>query len=429
MSDCSLKNRSEKQEVLSDNQQGMELIMDVTHLKTIDELKAFVEGSKRFVLKAKTIEDRYEIIEELVHRFDYWHLGRKEKHVLLRVLKILTSYKKSQLHHLIDSARERKLARKPYVRINTYRTYTGRDIALLEETDELHYRLSAAATHEIVRREYQRFGKKEYQNLSHISISHINNLRDSDTYKAKYLKHTQARLVPIGETTKPDPNGNPGSIRVDTVSQSDVYHINSVDEITQWEIVVCVPRISEYFLKGALTLLLSQYPFVVFNFHSDRGSEFINRVVAQLLNKLLIHQTKSRSRHVNDNALVEGKNGSVIRKNLGFFHVNQKLTDEFNDFFTNWFNPYLNYHRPCGYVTEIERDYKGREKKIYGQYTTPYEKLKEISKQKKKIFLKDGITFDSLDTIAYRESDNDFVSKMRNQQYQLFDANALLKSR
>ena len=49
-------------------------------------------------------------------------------------------------------------------------------------------------------------------------------------------------------------------------------------------------------------------------FHSDNGSEFVNRIVAQLLNKMLIRFTKSRPRHTNDNGLVESKNGSVVRK-------------------------------------------------------------------------------------------------------------------
>jgi hypothetical protein len=407
----------------------MDIFMDLKYLQNLEDLKAFVNGSRRFVLKAKTIEDKYELIEDLIHKFNYWSLGKKEKHILLMVLKIFTGYKKSQLHHLIDIAADDKLSRKPYHRINAHRIYTGKDIELLEETDELHYRLSAAATHEILRRECELFGKSQYQNLAHISISHINNLRDRDNYKAKYLHHTQARQIPIGDTAKPDPNGNPGSIRIDTVSQNDVFHINSIDEITQWEVVVCVPRISELFLLPALKLLLNQYPFIVFNFHSDRGSEFINKIVARLLNKLLIHQTKSRSRHCNDNALVEGKNGSIIRKNLGYFHINQSLISQFNDFFLKWFNPYLNFHRPCGFVTEIEVDFKGREKKIYGQYTTPYEKLKEVTENKNQDFLKPGISFGELDKMAYNVSDNDFVRQVRKHQNKLFDINQMLKSR
>jgi len=291
----------------------MNIYMDFKHIQTIDELSSFITGSKKLVIKAVTIEDKYEVIEELSHKFNYFRLGRRDKRAVLTALKMITGYKKSQLHRLIGITRIKKLARKPYIRINAHRTYTGYDIALLEETDELHYRLAAAATHEIMRRECEVFRHTQFKNLSHISLSHINNLRERDAYKAKYLKHTQANQVRIGETRKPEPNGKPGSIRIDTVHQRDVYHINSIDEITQWEIVVCVPQISELYLMPALELLLSQYPFQIFNFHSDRGSEFINHIVAKLLNKLLIHQTKSRSKHVNDNALVESKNGSILR--------------------------------------------------------------------------------------------------------------------
>lgn len=407
----------------------MEAYMDFKHLKTIENLYAFNEGSQRFIIKAKTIEDRYEIISDLVDRFAYHRLSKHDKQVVLKTLKLLTGYKKSQLHQLIELALKGTLSRKPYERLNIYHKYTGADIKLLEQTDELHFRLSAAATHEIMRREYTVFGHTEFKNSATISISHINNLRMTEMYKAKYLTHTQARQIPIGETTKPEPNGIPGSIRIDSVSQKNVYHINAVDEITQWEIVICVPQITEYYLKPALQSLLDQFPFVIFNFHSDRGSEFINKIVARLLNKLLIHQTKSRSRHCNDNALVEGKNGSVVRKNLGYFHINQSLVSKFNDFFIDWFNPYLNYHRPCGYVTEIKIDFKGREKKVYGEYTTPYEKLKELSKEKGINFLKKAQSFEKLDIIAYRESDNEFAEKMRKRQYELFDINSLLKSR
>lgn len=428
MSDCSLKNRSElKGRKICDNQY-MDVFMDIKRLESLDQLRSFVKGSQKFVIKAKTIEDRYEIIEKFVDKFDYPKLTRKQKHLVLITLKIFTGYKHSQLHQLIENCLAGNLSRKKYIRVNVHRTYTGHDIELLEKTDELHYRLSAAATHEIMRREYEIFKKEDFKNISHISFSHMNNLRDSEKYKAKYLHHTQARLVPIGETTKPETNGIPGSIRIDTVHQRDVYHINAVDEITQWEIVICVPQISERFLKPALELLLEQYPFVILNFHSDRGSEFINKIVAKLLNKLLINQTKSRSRHCNDNALVEGKNGSILRKNLGYFHINKGLTSKFNNFFTKWFNPYLNYHRPCGFVTEVIADFKGREKKVYGQYTTPYEKLKEISKEQHRDFLNPGTSFEALDKIAYNMSDNDFAGLMRKHQNELFDINNLLKS-
>src|ERR1019366_1810739 len=127
-----------------------------------------------------------------------------------------------------------------------------------------------------------------------------------------------------GERRCPDPQGQPGYLRVDTVHQGDapagqgVYHINAVDQVTQWEIVAATERISEAWLEPVLCAMIRQFPFRILGFHSDHGSEFINRIVARLLNKLLIEQTKSRPRHSNDNGLVETKNGAVIRKHMGY---------------------------------------------------------------------------------------------------------------
>ena len=64
-------------------------------------------------------------------------------------------------------------------------------------------------------------------------------------------------------------NGQPGYIRIDTVHQGDldkqkgVYHINVVDEETQFEVVCCDERISERYLIPALEQLRETFPFVV----------------------------------------------------------------------------------------------------------------------------------------------------------------------
>src|SRR3989344_3471890 len=163
---------------------------------------------------------------------------------------------------------------------------------------------------------------KQFQEFPH---SHSTNLRHSPIYKSGWINHTKARQIQIGITQKPENYGHPGSIRVDSVSQKDVYYINAVDEI------------------------IDQYPFKIFNFNSDRGGENINYQIASLLQKLLIKQTKSRSYHSNDNALCETKNGSVIRKNMGWEHIDQKFCDKINDYLKNYSNPYLNFHRPSSY--------------------------------------------------------------------------------
>jgi hypothetical protein len=86
-----------------------------------------------------------------------------------------------------------------------------------------------------------------------------------------------------------------------------LYHINLVDEVTQFQFIGSVERISERFLLPVLEGLIEAFPFVVQGFHSDNGS-YINQRVAALLEKLRIEQfTKSRARQSNDNALVESK--------------------------------------------------------------------------------------------------------------------------
>ena len=99
-----------------------------------------------------------------------------------------------------------------------------------------------------------------------------------------------------------------------------------MDCVTQYEGVASCERISEASLIPALDALLQNFPFVIKGFHSDNGSEYINAHVAKLLNKLLIEeQTKSRSRHSNDNAQAESKYGAIVRKHLGYSHIPQRL--------------------------------------------------------------------------------------------------------
>lgn len=64
--------------------------------------------------------------------------------------------------------------------------------------------------------------------------------------------------------------------------------------------------------------MLNQFPFGICGFHSDNGSEYINKQVADMLNRMLVKLTKSRPRHCGDNGLAESKNGAVIRKHLGY---------------------------------------------------------------------------------------------------------------
>ena len=398
----------------------MQINMSDSLINNVTQLKEFLKGSKRFDLSLEDslIEEKYLFIDKTVDRFSYHKLQKKDKRIVINYLRKITGYKKAQLKRLILRAVDGDLKRKSYKRIRPKRIYTSTDIKLLEKTDEFHLRMSEGATKEILRREFEVFHHSNYETISGISHAHITNLRHSPIYNSHWVNGTKSRIVPIGITMPPENYGRPGSIRVDAVHQRDVYHINSVDEITQWEVAVCVPQISEACMIPALRQMFAQYPFMLFNFHSDRGGENINYQVVALLEKERIKQTKSRSYHSNDNAQIESKNGSVIRKNMGWQHINQNLADYVNEYYKNFFNPYLNYHRPCGFPT-IEINDKGRKKRIYHSYLTPYDALKGITEGHK--YLKPQHSFEILDKIAYEYSDNEFAEIVRIEERKLFE--------
>ena len=104
---------------------------------------------------------------------------------------------------------------------------------------------------------------------------------------------------------------------------------------------------------------------------------------------------------------------------FGYFHIpateeNANLLNQFNQ---KWLNPYLNYHRPCGFAT-TKIDKKGKERKVYKTYMTPYEKLKSLPHAE--MYLKRHIFFEDLDKIAYAESDTEFGMKMKEEKEKMF---------
>src|SRR3954451_17313115 len=266
----------------------------------------------------------------------------------------VTGLSRAQVTRLLRCFVERREVKEKAYRRNRFASrYTQGDIELLAEVDEAHETLSGPATQKLLQRALHEFGDQRYERLASISAAHIYKLRKSRRYRHKRVRYEKTRpvQVAIGERRPPKPDGKPGYLRVDTVHQGDqdgvkgVYHINAVDEVTQWQVVGATAQISEAFLLPVLVSMMEQFPFVIRGFHSDNGSEFINRTVAGLLEKLRIEQTKSRPRRWNDNGLAEAKNGAVIRKHMGYGHIGSAHAEAINTFYETHLNPYLQFHR------------------------------------------------------------------------------------
>lgn len=406
---------------------GVMINMNDSKLDSPSAIKTFLVGADK-VEFAVSKEQRYEWIAGTLKRTGYYLLLKKEKSVIREYLSRGSGYSRAQLTRLIQQYKTQHWIGKKGSAKTTFPTrYTNEDILLLVKTDTLHQQLSGTATKKLFERAYHVYGDEAYVRLSTISVAHLYNLRKSTFYQRqrRHFTKTQYTAVDIGERRKPTPNGKPGYIRIDTVHQGDkdkikgVYHINAVDEVTQFQVVVSVERISENYLIPVLEQLLEAFPFKIINFHSDNGSEYVNRTVAQLLNKLNVAFTKSRARHSNDNALAETKNGSIVRKYLGYVHISQKWAPLINEFNQNYLVPYLNYHRPCHFA-EIIINAKGKEVKKYPykNMMTPYEKLRSL--ESGSTYLKNGISFETLDQFSMSCTDLQAAEKLRQAQRKLF---------
>jgi hypothetical protein len=403
----------------------MVIDMNETKLTTVGQIREFLAGTADICWTPEEDDQaRYAFIRDVLSRFDYRRLVRPDKGLIRVYLGRTSGYSRAQLARLIRQYLDcgRVVQRYAAPQAGFARTYTDADVRLLSETDALHCTLSGLATKKLMERAYCVFGETRYERLATISVAHLYNLRK----RSGYLRHrqvwtkTRPVAIAIGERRAPAPNNRPGYLRLDTVHQGDqdgvkgLYHINAVDCVTQYEGVATCERISEAFLIPVLAELLASFPFVIMGFHSDNGSEFINGPVVKLLNKLLIQeQTKSRSRHCNDNAQAESKNGSIVRKHLGYSHIPQRFAALVNTFDSEYLNPYVNFHRPCLFAETIT-DAKGRQRKRYPYklMMTPYEKFKSLPLAEQ--FLKPGITFLQLDALAAAMSDNE-AARLLNQ--------------
>ena len=235
--------------------------MNDSGLETIEQIRAFVASTEAIEFSMESTPERYAWIQGTLIRLRYVTLNKGNKGVVRSYLGKVTGYSRQQLTRLIGQyKRTGKLGHRRQPRHRFTAHYSAEDIVLIAQTDELHGTLSGPATKKIFEREYTLFGNLAYERLAGISVSHLYNLRKCIGYRRqrRHFTKTQASPVKIAERRKPNPEGQPGYLRVDTVHQGDldgrkgVYHINAVDEVTQYEIVASVERISEAYLLPVL---------------------------------------------------------------------------------------------------------------------------------------------------------------------------------
>ena len=413
--------------------QGMVIDMNEAQVRTLEQVRQVLAGTQALEFGgAEDDQGRYAWIESVLRRFDYRHLARGQRGPVLAYLQRLSGYSRAQVTRLVSRwAAGKRLAKQYRAPEHAFaRRYTGADVALLAEVDRAMNTLSGPATACVLRRQRDVFGDTRFERLGSISVGHLYNLRNSAPYRAQRVVLTKTgptKAVTIGVRKAPAPEGRPGFIRIDSVHQGDrdgakgVYHINAVDCVTQWEVVASVQAISEAYLLPVIEQMLAQFPFEILGFHADNGSEYVNFRVAEMLDKLRAEFTRSRPRHSNDNGLAETKNGAVVRKVFGYEHIPQRHAKRFNVFCLEFLNPFLNFHRPCLFATDVADPKKpGRIKRVYrpGDAMTPLDKLASLPTAE--TFLRQGVTLKELQLLARALTDLQAAEELNEARNDLF---------
>lgn len=402
--------------------------MDDTGTTGLDQIRSFLAGSGEVKFAGQGREEMYGWIETTLVRLQYASLDKPGKGLVRQYIGRMTGLSRAQATRLITVYRKTgRVKAVSYQRTKFASRYTAADIDLLAYVDKAHGNLSGPATRRILEREHKEYSQAVYQRLAGISVAQLYRLRNSAAYRQRNASYQPTRPTPIaiGERRKPQPQGAPGYLRIDTVHQGDqdgrkgLYHINAVDQVTQWEIVASTPQISELWLMPVLEAMLAQFPFVIRGFHSDNGSEFINYNVAHLLEKMLIEQTKSRAHHSGDNGLVESKNGAIIRKHIGFGHIGAQHAEAMDQFHRQHLNPYINFHRPCA-VPKVLTAANGKRRRVYLRWATPWELFQEIPKCEN--HLRTQVTLADLNRFAQQESDTEAALAMQRAKRKLFQS-------
>ncbi len=214
--------------------------MNLKELKNTQQLQTFLDGAQAIVFSVPgNKKARYDFILSTLKQFHYRALTKRQKGIVIRFLLQVTAYSRQQLTCLIHQYLKAGVVqqRVPHKPAGFKQKYTAADIALLAEMDERYDTPSGAVIKKLCERACTVFDKTDYENIATISVSHLYNLRGSSGYQKqrRSFDKTRSRQIAIGERRKPNAEGKPGYIRVDTVHQGDqdsIFQLRNESEMS-----------------------------------------------------------------------------------------------------------------------------------------------------------------------------------------------------
>jgi hypothetical protein len=176
-------------------------------------------------------------------------------------------------------------------------------------------------------------------------------------------------------------DAKPGFLEIDLVAHTVestegeyLATLNCVDISTAWSECMIPRNRSEHAVREALEEIGQRLPMPLLGIDSDNGAEFINNHLKRYCDREHITFTRSRPYKKNDQAHVEGKNWTVVRRFLGYGRYEGDVARiEINALYQD-IRLYVNFFQP---VMKLESKTRidGKVKKVYDTAKTPYQRV------------------------------------------------------
>ena len=148
------------------------------------QIRAFLQANQEIDFTGQSRAEVYAWVQRTLVSQEYGSQNKPAKGILRAYVSKVTGLSRAQTTRLIGGYLETgQVKAQPYRRRRFASKYTAGDIALLAQVDRAHERLSGPATQCILKREYEEYGKAEFERLAEISVGHLYNLRSSARYR------------------------------------------------------------------------------------------------------------------------------------------------------------------------------------------------------------------------------------------------------
>ncbi len=179
----------------------------------------------------------------------------------------------------------------------------------------------------------------------------------------------------------------PGWMEIDTVSHSGssaeglfACTVNETDLFSGWVEARALLGKDAVEVAAALDELRKDAPFEHKGLDSDNGSEFINWHMDRYCREKNIQRFRSRPYKKNDQAHIEQKNWTHVRKLIGYDRYDtQAAVDAMNDLYRNEWRLFCNLYLPSVKLANKIR-IGAKIKRIYSKAKTPLDRLLESDK-------------------------------------------------